>query len=141
MERYSSPELRAADGGNSSRMRSRQRLKIKEIGDALCAAGHVCLDEQASVLGLSRSTTWAILQANHKSTGLTATLINRVLEAPKLPSPVRAKILEYVEEKAAGLYGHEDRVRRIFSQQVSKKALSRIAPEKHRSSAGPSSRA
>jgi hypothetical protein len=135
MERFSNPELRAADGGgNSSKMRSRQRSKIKEIGDALCAAGHVTLDEQASVLGLSRSTTWAVLQANHKSSGLTATLINRMLEAPKLPSPVRAKILEYVQEKAAGLYGHQDRVRRIFYQQVSNTALPEIAAPIHQSS-------
>jgi hypothetical protein len=43
-----------------------QSAKIKEVGEALVATGHVSLDEQATVLGLSRSTTWTILQANHK---------------------------------------------------------------------------
>src|SRR3954471_3249814 len=74
--------------------KERQRLKIKQIGAALHEAGHVSLDEQARVLGLCRSTTWVILKANHKSTGLSAVVINRMLEAPTLPSTVRAKILE-----------------------------------------------
>jgi hypothetical protein len=140
MERYSNPELGAANGSNGTKMRLRQRLKIIEIGDALCAAGHVCLDEQARVLGLSRSTTWALLQARHKSSGLTVDCINRMLEAPNLPSPVRAKIIEYVEEKAAGLYGHKDRVRGIFLQRISRKALPGIAREIRPSSAGQTSR-
>src|SRR5215217_537038 len=113
MQGYSDPKIdRVRDPGtrsvlqkDMSKLKARQRLRIKEIGVALCEAGHISLDEQAKVLGLRRSTTWVVLQANHKSTGLTAGLINRILEAPELPSAVRAKVLQYAEEKAAGLYG------------------------------------
>ena len=86
---------------------------------ALVAAGICRLDGQALVLGLCRSTTWTILKGNHKASGLSATTINRVLEAPQLPPFVRAKILEYVEEKAAGWYGHSKTQRRRFISQLS----------------------
>ena len=83
-----------------------QAEKIREIGEALVSSGLVTLDEQAEALGLCRSTTWTILQANHKNSGLSATVINIMLDSPRLPPAVRAKILEYVEEKIAGRYGH-----------------------------------
>ena len=86
-------------------MRARQQSRIRELREALVAAGFVALDEQANALGLSRSTTWTIVKANHKGSGLSATIINRMLAAPRLPPLVRAKILEYVREKTAGLYG------------------------------------
>ena len=59
-------------------MKGRQTLKIRELGDALISEGFVTLDEQALALGLCRSTTWTILKANHKSSGLSATVINRM---------------------------------------------------------------
>lgn len=99
--------------------KARQSSKIKELGEALIASGFRTLDQQAKVLGLSRSTTWTLLKANHKSSGLSATIITRVLMAPQLPPPVRAKILEYVEEKAAGLYGHNSTQRRRFIAHLS----------------------
>ena len=86
--------------------RTLQAFKIRELGEALVQAGYVALDEQADALGLCRSTTWTILQATHKSSGLSATVINRMLASPQLPAPVRAKLLEYVEEKISGRYGH-----------------------------------
>jgi len=86
-------------------MKARQSSKIREIGEALIAAGFRALDEQAEALGLSRSTTWTILKGNYKNSGLSAATINRILAAPKLPPTVRAKIHEYIEEKTAGLYG------------------------------------
>jgi len=100
-------------------MRARQKLRIKELGDALVAAGFLALDEQASALGLSRSTTWTILNGNHKGSGLSATIINRMLVAPQLPPLVHAKILEYVEEKSAGLYGDSKMRRRKFTARLS----------------------
>jgi hypothetical protein len=87
-------------------MKARQSSKIREIGDALVATGILALDQQAKALGLARSTAWTILQANHKSSGLSATVIIRMLATPQLPPIVRAIILEYVDEKAAGIYGH-----------------------------------
>ena len=86
-------------------MRAKQSSKIRELGTALAGAGILSLDEQARVLGMPRSTTWTILRGNHKSSGLSTAVINRMLAAPKLPACVRTIILEYIEEKAAGLYG------------------------------------
>ena len=43
------------------------------------AEGLVTLSSQSSALGLSRSTTWAILQANHKGSGLSGAIIKRML--------------------------------------------------------------
>ena len=70
-------------------------------------AGVLMLDQQAKSLGVSRSTAWAMLKGNHKSSGLSATLINRMLTSPQLPRSARKIILEYVEEKLAGAYGHD----------------------------------
>jgi hypothetical protein len=100
-------------------LKERQSAKIRNLKVALVAAGICRLDGQALVLGLCRSTTWTILKGNHKASGLSATTINRVLEAPQLPPFVRAKILEYVEEKAAGWYGHSKTQRRRFITQLS----------------------
>jgi DNA invertase Pin-like site-specific DNA recombinase len=59
--------------------KARQIIRIRELGSALAADGLVTLDEQARALGLSRSTAWAILKANHKSSGLAAGTINQML--------------------------------------------------------------
>src|SRR5262249_1726558 len=64
------------------------------------------LDDQASALGLPRSTTWTILHTKHKNSGLAASVIKQILAQPRLPSLVRRKVLEYVEQKSAGAYGH-----------------------------------
>lgn len=85
--------------------KARQSVKIRQLGEALVAAGYRRLDEQAKALGLPRSTAWTILKANHKNSGLSVLVINRMLAAPELPSTVRARIFEYIEEKSAGLYG------------------------------------
>ena len=79
--------------------RELQATKMREIRDALITAGYLHLDAQARALGLSRSTAWSILQANHKRTAITAAVIKRMLDQPGLPSSVRAKILEHVETK------------------------------------------
>src|SRR5437879_3874529 len=95
-----------------------QAFKIREIGAALAAAGVVTLDHQAEALGLCRSTTWTILQAAHKSSGLTAAVINRMLGCPQLPASVRVILIEYVEEKISGRYGHGDAQLRRFSRRL-----------------------
>lgn len=68
--------------------------------------GYTTLDKQAEVLGLGRSTTWNVLQAGHKNSGLSAAVVERMLAARDLPPAVHQKLLEYVAEKSAGLYGH-----------------------------------
>jgi hypothetical protein len=103
--RPGSHDTSAARAPSVKEMKARQNSKIREIADALRTAGFIALDEQASALGLCRSTAWTIIQGRHKSSGLSASIINRMLVAPRLPQIVRAKILEYVEEKTAGLYG------------------------------------
>ena len=95
-------------------MKTRQSVKIREIMSALSSAGFRSLDAQAEVLGLSRSTAWTLRQDNHKTTGLSAKVICSSLWQRELPPRVRAIILEYVEEKSQGYYGHTAAVRRKF---------------------------
>ena len=101
---------------DASKPKTRQRSKIAEIRATLTDAGFVALDEQAATLGLSRSTTWSILNPNHKSSGLSARTISRILRSTRLPSSVRQRMFEYIQEKIEGLYGHTDRRRREFSE-------------------------
>ena len=96
--------------------------KMRNICDALVAAGFDTLDKQAEALGLSRSTTWSILSGNHKKSGLSATLLTRTLKSPRLPSAVRAKIIEYIEVKAAGGFGHNKPQQRRFVARLKREA-------------------
>lgn len=97
-------------------MKARQAAKIRQLGETLIATGFRRLDEQARVLGLSRSTTWTILNGNHKNSGLSALVIKQMLAQPQLPALVRRKIIEYVDEKSAGMYGHNPmQVRRFVA--------------------------
>jgi hypothetical protein len=98
---------------------SRQLSKIRELVETVEAAGFLMLDEQAKILGLPRSTAWTIRRGSHKATGLSASIIKRMLAAPTLPPLVRAKILEYVQEKAAGLYGGSRSQCRRFASRLS----------------------
>lgn len=102
--------------------KERQSAKLKELSDALIAAGFLSLDEQATALGLSRSTTWTILKAKHKNYGLSGSLINRILKRPGLDRRIRAKIVEYVQEKASGCYGHNKIQLRRFKERLSLRA-------------------
>jgi hypothetical protein len=99
-------------------IKARQSSKIRELAEAVEAAGFLTLDEQAKALGLPRSTAWTIRRASHKSSGLSASIIKRMLAAPELPALARSKIIEYVEEKAAGLYGGSRSQRRRFAAQL-----------------------
>lgn len=95
-------------------MKLRQATSIRQIADALRASGFYSLDKQARALGVARSTAWTILKSAHKSSGLSAKLINRMLAGQHLPPLVRTKILDYVQEKAAGDYGHNSKLRNKF---------------------------
>jgi hypothetical protein len=70
-------------------MKARQAAKIRELGHALVDAGFLTLDEQSKAIGLTRSTTWTILRASHKGSGLSAAIIKRMLLSPKLPPGAR----------------------------------------------------
>jgi hypothetical protein len=87
---------------------------MKEIGPALVMSGWVGLNEQANALNIPRSTAWTILNGKHKTSGLSALVINQMLAAPQLPPLVRAKLFEYIEDKISGAYGHSpQQVRRL----------------------------
>jgi hypothetical protein len=55
--------------------------------------------KQAEALGLPCSTTWTILRATHKSSGLSAAIIKKNLASPTPRPNVRARILGYASEK------------------------------------------
>ena len=99
----------------ASQLKMRQRTKIAEIRAALVDAGVVALDEQAATLGLCRSTAWSVLNPSHKSSGLSARTISRILGSSGLPQLVRQRLFEYVQAKIDGLYGHSERRRREFA--------------------------
>jgi hypothetical protein len=109
-------------------MKARQKAKIKEIGDALRAAGYFTIDRQAEALGLCRSTAWTVLRADHKNSGLSSAVIDQVLAAPELPPEVHEKLLQYISEKSAGLYGHCPKQRRRFVEGLSYRLLQGQAP-------------
>ena len=100
--------------------KARQSSKIRCLSETLIAAGFLTLDAQAKVLGLARSTAWTIFRSTHKGSGLSAATINRMLRSPGLPLAVRAKLIEYVEEKASGAYGHSKTHLRKFCAQIAK---------------------
>ena len=100
-------------------VKARQSAKIRELRVALVASGFMTLDEQSKVLGLSRSTTWTILKGDHKASGLSAAIIDRMLAAPRLPPLVRTTIHEYIQDKAAGLYGDSKTALRKFTARLS----------------------
>jgi hypothetical protein len=104
-------------------IKARQSAKIREIAEVLVEAGLVGLDAQARALGVCRSTAWTILKSSHKSSGLSAKIVSRILAERGLPTRVRAKILEYVEEKASGRYGHSAKIRRKFITALSIRLL------------------
>ena len=99
-------------------MKVLQASKIRSLSETLIAAGYITLDDQAKVLGIPRSTAWTILRSAHKGSGLSAATINRMLSSPTLPGAIRVKIIEYVKEKSAGLYGHSGAQLLRFNAQV-----------------------
>jgi hypothetical protein len=107
-------------GPSPADLKARQAAKIRELGDALVASGLLTLDDQAKALGLSRSTAWTILRATHKHSGLSATVVRRMLRQPQLAPVVRARILEYIKEKSAGSYGHNPLQRLRFMARLSR---------------------
>ena len=102
----------------NSNIKAKQCSKIRELRQALVKAGCLTLDQQTESLGLGRSTAWAILQANHKASGLSATIIKRMLTSQQLPPPAKKIILEYVQEKLAGAYGHNQTQLRRFRERL-----------------------
>ena len=114
----SSSAVSGRDSGPAKDAGNRQREKIRQIGEALRHAGFVALEDQVRALGLPRSTTWKVLQADHKGCGLHAGLIGRMLAHKELPPAVRSVLREYVIEKARGDYGHNSTSRARFVERL-----------------------
>ena len=109
-----------ADGRNNTddnslrAMKARQTRKIEQLREVFLTNGRLRVREQAKLLGLCPSTAHAVLQRNYKNSGLSAAIIKRMLACPNLPESARTIILEYRDEKIAGLYGHTRSQRRRF---------------------------
>ena len=108
-----------SNASSISILKARQCAKIAEFRQALIASGFDSVDAQAAVLGLSRSSTWMILNRNHKASGLSCSVINRIMRSTRLPSAARGKLEEYVQEKLMGKYGHRRQCLRRFRDQLS----------------------
>src|SRR5262245_26047536 len=106
-----------AIGGPVSKAKTRQSAKLAEIRKALVAAGCDTVAKQAAVLGLGRSTTWALLNRDER-TGPSFKVIMKILTSPSLSSPVREKFEQYVKEKIAGRYGHQPEATRVFRDRL-----------------------
>jgi hypothetical protein len=105
-------------------MQPEHLARIRNICDALVAAGFDTLDKQSDVLSLPRSTTWSVLHGNHKKSGMSAGLLGRMLKSPRLPPSIRAKITEYIEAKVAGELGHNKIQQRRFRARLKMVSLS-----------------
>src|SRR4029450_3056729 len=108
MESHSSDEFRPLSAARvqartqrplplTAKMKARQSSNIRELAEAVNSPGFLTPDKQAKALGLSRSTAWTIRKASHKASGLSASIINRMLAAPELPPLARSQILRYGE--------------------------------------------
>jgi hypothetical protein len=75
-------------------MKARQSAKIRELGQVLIDVGLRSLDDQANGLGLPHSTAWTILKTCHKSSGLSAAIIERMLRSSTLPPRARAILVD-----------------------------------------------
>jgi hypothetical protein len=85
---------------------AKQAAKISELKRAMLALGYKTLSEQAALLGLRRTTVWAMFKSPHTRGGMSANTVKRMLAATEAPREVRQIIDEYVREKLTGAYGH-----------------------------------
>jgi len=75
-------------------------VRLREIGDALTAAGYETLDAQAKALGIGRSTAWYIVNGKNKRDRLSEKTTKRILANPKTPPSVRTIIRQYLAERS-----------------------------------------
>src|SRR5262245_12459481 len=85
---------------------AKQAAKIAELRRMIVALGYKTLSEQAALLGLKRTTVWAMFKSSHTRGGMSANTVKRMLAATEAPREVRQIIDEYVREKLTGAYGH-----------------------------------
>jgi len=105
-------------GARLSDAKAKQASKITALRESLICSGYDTLQKQATVLGLSRSTAWHLLNGDYKGSGLSASTIRRILASPALPAAARTVVQEYVAEKLLGAYGHDQARLRFFRMQL-----------------------
>ena len=108
------------------RAKAKQASKLAEIRETLIAAGCDTTAKQAAVMGVGRSTAWALLNSDRRA-GPSAKVIKRILSSPNLPLLARRKVEEYIEEKICGLYGHSEGRVRWFGDQFASRSGTRQA--------------
>jgi hypothetical protein len=86
--------------------KERQLQRIREMAVLVRHLGAEKVSQQAEMLGLGRSLTHQIMNPTYKSYGVSAAVVIRMLKHQRLPLPVRDKLMLYLRERAAGLYGH-----------------------------------
>ena len=96
--------------------KARQAAKVEEVRRALIVAGYRTIAEQAFVLGVNRSTAWALLNRARRA-GPSAIVLKRILSSHNLPHAVRRKVEEYIKEKSTGRYAHDKRRVQWFRDQ------------------------
>jgi hypothetical protein len=84
----------------------RQAAKIRELEKVLLTLGYKSAGQRAAVLGLKRSTVWAIFNAEHTRGGLSSNIVKQMLAAKAAPKELKRVVAEYVGEKLSGAYGH-----------------------------------
>ena len=92
----------------------RQAAKIRELEKVLLTLGYKSAGQRAAVLGLKRSTIWAIFNAEHTRRGLSSNTVKQLLAAQAAPKELIQVIEEYVREKLSGAYGHNHSVLKRF---------------------------
>jgi len=105
---------RAKHDARRQRAKLRQAAKIKELEEVLLTLGYKSVDQRAAVLGLNRSTVWAIFNVEHTRGGLSSNTVKRLLAANAAPKELRQVVAEYVREKLAGAYGHSQSALKRF---------------------------
>jgi hypothetical protein len=99
---------RAKDDARARRQQGklRQASKIRELEKVLLTLGYKSAGQRAAVLGLKRSTVWAIFNAEHTRGGLSSNTVKQLLAAEAAPKELTQVVAEYVREKLSGAYGH-----------------------------------
>jgi hypothetical protein len=73
----------------------RQAAKIRELEKVLLTLGYKSAGQRAAVLGLKRSTIWAIFNAEHTRGGLSSNTVEQVFVSQAAPKELIQVIEEY----------------------------------------------
>ena len=82
---------RATDDAKARRQHGklRQAAKIRELEKVLLTLGYKSAGQRAAVLGLKRSTVWAIFHAEHTRGGLSSNTVKQLLAVKAAPNELR----------------------------------------------------